>query len=173
MNKIIKLRMFILRPYREGDEESLIKNINDKDIYRNTCRIPYPYTPEHAKAWINRCKNSAKKKKKTEVNFAIDINGKVIGGIGLRDITSHKAEIGYWLGKKYWGKGIATKAVQLITNFGFKQLKLKRIYAHIFSKNKASARLLEKNNYKREGLMRKYYLKNGKLLDAALYAKIK
>ncbi|MFH0868271.1 MAG: GNAT family protein [Candidatus Woesearchaeota archaeon] len=171
MNKIIKSKKFILRPYRKGDEESLIKNINDKVIYRYTCNIPYPYKQKDAKQWIARCKK--RNKKKTEINFAIDINRKVVGGAGFLNIENHKAEIGYWLGKKYWGKGIVTEAVKLVTNFGFKKLHLKRIYATVFLKNKASARVLEKNGYKREGIMRKFHLKDGKFLDAILYAKVK
>ncbi|MBW2976706.1 GNAT family N-acetyltransferase [Candidatus Woesearchaeota archaeon] len=172
MGKTIKSKNFILRPYKKGDEYSLIKNINDKDVSKYTHRIPYPYKLKDAKQWIARCKNLAKKKNKTEINFAIDIEG-VIGGISLMGIQPHKAEIGCWLGKKYWRKGIATEAVEIITHFGFKQLKLKRIYAYVYPKNKSSVRVLEKNKYKREGLMRKYQLKDGKLLDTILYAKIK
>jgi len=167
MNKTIKSKNFTLRPYKKGDEESLIKNINDKDIYKYTVRIPYPYTSKHAKQWIYHPKNKA------DINFAIDIRRRVVGGIGLRNITKYKAEIGYWLGKKYWNKGIMTKALKLVTNYGFNKLKLKRIYCQVFSKNKASSRILEKIGYKREGFMRKYHLKDGKLLDSISYAKIK
>ena len=173
MEKIIKSKNFILRPYKKEDEKSLIKNINDKDIYKNTLKIPYPYKPKHAKQWIAHCKNLAKKKRKTEVVFAIDINSSVIGNTSLMNIDNHKAEIGYWLGKKYWGRGIATEVVRLITIFGFNKLKLKRIYALVFVKNKASARVLEKNGYKREGLMKKYCLKDEKLTDVISYAKVR
>ena len=107
-------------------------------------------------------------------NLKIDINGKVVGGLGLMNKEkNHKAEIGYWLGKKYWNKGIMTKAVKLMTDFGFKKLKLKRVYATVFPKNKASVRILEKSNYKLEGLMSKHHKKNGKYFDALLYARIK
>ena len=165
---IIKSKRFVLRPLRKGDEKSLVENINDKDIYRYTLRIPHPYTMKHAKQWIN----SVKKKDKTKINLAIVVNGEVVGGIGLNDIQKHKAEIGYWLGKKYWNKGVMTKAVKLVTDFGFRNLKLKRIYAHIRPENKASIIVLERNRFKLEGLMRKEAFKDGKFIDALLYAKI-
>ena len=170
---IIKSKRFILRPFRKGDEKSLQRNINDKYIYRYTSRIPYPYTMSDAKKWVKKCINNDKNNKKTSINFAIDINGEIIGGIGFDSIEKHKAEIGYWLGKKYWNKGIITESVRLITKLGFDKLKLRRITAHVFPKNKASARILENNDYRLEGLLRKHEIKDGKLIDALLYAKVK
>ena len=170
---IIKSKRFIIRPYKKGDEESLQKNINDKAVYRYTLRIPCPYTMKEAKKWISQCVKSKKRINKKEIHFAIDADREVIGGIGFIKIEKHKAEIGYWLGKKYWNKGIMTKAVKLMTDFGFKKLKLKRVYATVFPKNKASVRILEKSNYKLEGLMSKHHKKNGKYFDALLYARIK
>jgi len=166
---VLKSKNFILRPYKKGDEKSLIDNINEMDIYNHTLNIPFPYGPIQARIWISHCKKGSK----TEINFAIDLDGEVVGGIGISKITKHKAEIGYWIGKKYRNMGIMTQAVGLVTSFGFKKLKLSRIYAHIFSKNKVSMVVLEKNNYTREGLMKKYYLKNGNLLNTISYAKVK
>lgn len=173
MNYIIQSKNFILRPYRKGDERSQAENINNIKIYRNTLHIPYPYSLKDAKNWIRKNFKEAKKEKPTEINFVIDINGEVAGSIGLSKIESHKAEIGYWLAEKFWGKGIMTAAVRLITDFGFNKLKLKRIYAHIFLFNRASARVLEKAGYKKEGLLRKNVIKDGKLMDDYLFAKIK
>ena len=173
MKTTIKSKQFILRPYKRKDEKSLTKNINDRHIYRYTLRIPYPFTVKDAKKWIERCIRQGKKPAKKEINFTIDINGEASGGIGLRDIEKHKAEIGYWLAKKHWGKEVMTEAVRLATNFAFKNLKLKRVYAPVFIKNKASARVLEKNGYKMEGILRKHYMKDGKMIDVMLYAKVK
>ena len=171
---VIKSKKFILRPYKKGDEKSLQKNINDKDIYKYTLRIPYPYTIKVAKKWITYCINESKKKTPKEIAFAIDINGDVVGAVGLHNIEkNHKAEIGYWMGKKHWNRGIMTKAVKLVTNFGFTKLKLRRIYANVFSLNRASAKVLEKNGYKLEGKMKDYHVKDRKLIDALLYSKLK
>ena len=167
---IIKAKHYILRPFRKGDEKSLVKNINDKEIAHNTTTIPYPYTMNDARWWINR----TLKKESTSLRFAIDIDGDVVGCVGLEHLVSrHKAEIGYWLGREYWGRGIMTDAVKKLTAYGFKKLKLKRIYAKFFPFNKASARVLEKAGYKYEGLLRKDTLKKGKPTDVLVYAKIK
>ena len=106
----IKTKKFILRPYRKGDEESLQKHINDKYVSRfMSSRVPFPYKMKDAKWWINYNFKLEKNNNPNEINFAIDINGKVVGGIGLMNREkNHKAEIGYWLGKKYWNKGIMT-----------------------------------------------------------------
>ena len=170
---IIKSKKFILRPYKKGDEKSLALNINNKKIYRNTLHIPYPYTVKDAKKWVSDNLKEAKNKKFKSINFVIDINGEVAGGIGFNSIQEHKAEIGYWLGEKYHGQGIMTQAAKLVTKFGFEKLKLKRIYAFVFLWNKPSARVLEKNGFKLEGVLRKNVKKDGKLFDDCLFAKIK
>ena len=169
----IPSKTFILRSFKKGDEDSLQKHINDKEIARNTLRIPYPYTLKDARSWISHNIKEDRKRNKTEINFAIDIDGKVIGGIGLDNIEGHEAEIGYWLGQQYSGKGIMTSAVKLVTEYGFSRLGLSRIYAYVFTFNKASARVLEKAGYKYEGKLRKNVLKEGRLIDNLLFAKVK
>ncbi len=169
----IKSGLFKLRPFRKGDECSLQRSINSRNVTRHTISIPYPYTMKHAKDWIAKNLSLYRKKKKTEVNFAIDIGGEVAGGIGLRYIEGHKAELGYWLSEKYWGKGIMTEAVKLVSELGFKKLKLHRVYVNVHKGNKASARVLEKAGFKLEGINRKNVLKDGRIVDSILYAKVK
>ncbi|KPJ73052.1 hypothetical protein AMJ48_02300 [Parcubacteria bacterium DG_74_1] len=171
---IIRSKKFILRPFRRGDEKSLMKNINNPTIARNTLRIPYPYKLKDARWWINRNLKLARKKKKIEINFAIEMNKEIIGGVGLdKMFYGHSAEIGYWLGKKYWGQGIMTEAVKLVTKYGFNKLKLSRIYAFVFSFNRASAAVLKNAGFKYEGKLRKHVKKGNKLLDDLLFAKVK
>lgn len=170
---VIRSKKFILRPFRRGDEQSLIKNINDRVVARNTLTIPYPYRLKDAKWWINRNLKLNRQKKKTSINFAIEIAGEVVGGIGLGKICGHSAGIGYWLGKKYRGQGIMTEAVKLVTKYSFEKLGLRRIYAFVFLWNKASAAVLKKNGYKFEGKLRKHAKKGNKFLDDLLFAKVK
>ena len=170
---IIKSKNFILRPYKKGDERSLVKNINNKKISRNTATIPYPYTLKDAKEWIARNLREAKKKRPTIINFVIDINGEVAGSAGFHKIEEHKAEIGYWLAEKYWGQGMMTEVVKLITKFGFKRLKLKRIYGLVYSFNKASMRVLEKAGYKFEGILKKNSKKANRFIDDYLFAVVR
>jgi len=171
---VIKTKNFILRPFRKGDQASLIKNINNRKIARNTLHIPYPYKTSNARSWIDYNLRLDKKKKKREINFVIEIEGEVAGSVGLRDIImGHRAEFSYWMGEKYRGKGIMTSVLKEITKYGFNELKLRRLEIGIFPYNKASIRVAQKNGYKYEGKMRKYVLKHGKFIDALLFAKIR
>ena len=170
---IIKTKNFTLRPYRKGDEKSLQENFSSKDVYRYTCRIPHPYTIKDARKFIKNYLNKYNKKGSDKFILAIVIDEKIVGAVGLENIKPHMAELGYWLRKKYWNKGIMTEAVRLMTNIGFKKYKLARIYAYAFLKNTASRKVLEKNGYKLEGVMRKDTLKDGKLYDSTIYAKLK
>lgn len=169
----IRSKKFILRPHRRGDEKSLTLNISNKKIYRNTLRIPHPYTLELAQKWISKNLKEAKKKNPSHINFVIEVDGEATGGIGLNSIQGHKAEIGYWLGEKYWGRGIMSQAVKLVTKFGFRRLKLKRIFAHVFPWNRASMRVLEKAGFKFEGVLRKNHKKGSRFIDSHLFAKVK
>jgi RimJ/RimL family protein N-acetyltransferase len=165
---IIRTKNFILRPYRMSDAQGITEAINDKIIARNTLTIPYPYKLKDAKWWLGL-------RKKDAISFCIEINGKVAGSIGLHKISKgHKAEIGYWLGEKYRGRGVMTKAVKEMVKFGFRELKLKRIFGHVFLFNKASATVLKKNGFKFEGVLKKEARKkSGEILDVYLFAKIK
>lgn len=173
MKYVIKSKRFILRPFKKSDEKPLLKNISNRAIYRYTLRIPYPYTMKAAREWISSSLKSQRKKNRDAYRFAIDINKEVVGVVALENIQKHKAEIGYWLAKKHWNKGIMTEAAGLVAKFGFDKLKLARIYAPIFSRNKRSARVLEKNSFRLEGLLRKDICKDGKFSDVRLYAKTK
>jgi|SRR3989338_5311931 len=173
MRTAIISKAFILRPYRKGDENSLQQNISNKEIYKRTIEIPYPYTLKHAASWIKRCTAMQRKKRKTEINFAIDKGGMAVGGIGIKNIIGHQGEIGYWLGKRYWGKGIMTEALELVTAYGFDKLKLKRITACVFPSNRASAHVLEKADYKYEGTVKKGCSKDGRCMDKLMFSKVK
>ena len=88
--------------------------------------------------------------KKGGLGFAIEVDGEAGGGIALhpqRNESRRSAEIGYWLGESFWGRGIMTEAVQALTEYGLQQLGLARIYAGIFESNPASCRVLEKAGY--------------------------
>lgn len=106
--------------------------------------------------------------------FCIEINGSAVGGIGVRveeDIFRHTAEIGYWLGEEFWGRGVMTEVVSAFADHCFKEFSLHRIFAKAFSNNPASARVLEKAGFAFEGRLRSNVIKEGKILDSLLYAK--
>jgi [ribosomal protein S5]-alanine N-acetyltransferase len=169
---VIQTKRFVLRPYRKSDLESMVKHINDKEIAGNTLTIPYPYSLKDAEDWYGRFRKMMRKKRRNRIASAIVINGEVVGTIGIT-IHDHKAEIGYWLGRAYWGKGIMTEVVKEITKYCFNELGLRRMYAYTFPKNKASMRVLEKAGYKFEGILRKNVVRGDKLIDEYLFAKVR
>lgn len=173
-NIVIKTKNFTLRFFKKGDEISLAKNLNNKDVSKTLSAVPYPYNLIHAKHFIKKNIAAYKKRNPKSIIFAIDINKEAAGGIGILSIKyGHKAKLGYWLSRKYWGKGIMTEAVKIASNFAFKELKLKRLYAQVFSFNPASEKVLEKNGFLLEGFLKKNIKKGKKFIDCYLLAKVK
>lgn len=146
----------ILRPPTLKDAADIAANANHIDVSRYLARVPYPYTIKDAKDFINFRR---KKAKDNPYSFGITLksSGKLVGMIGfpLYDKFGAKAEIGYWLGKKYWRQGITEEALRAIVKFAFQKLKLVRLQAGAAVENKVSANLLKKVGFKREGLRRK------------------
>ncbi len=133
-------RRLILRHYTKDDKESLIKLLNDKEVSKWTERIPFPYTEKHADWWINN---------KPENNYVYAIvkndNYSLVGGINI----TTKGEIGCWIGRKYWNQDFATEAIERIKQFGFKKLKLEKVWAATHKENKTVFRLIEKTGFTR------------------------
>lgn len=158
-----------------ADKQAYVEHLKEKQIYDQTLAIPFPYTEADADWWLNNVAQITSLQGRS-VNWAIRrADGFLIGGIGFHDFElgkSHKAELGYWLAKPYWNKGIMTEAVKKVSEFGFKEFGLLRITANVFHFNVGSARVLEKAGYKLEGYLRNHYKKDGKLFDGKLYAKL-
>jgi ribosomal-protein-alanine N-acetyltransferase len=145
---------------------------NDVEISKNLRDIfPHPYTLDDAKEFIRLNKEGI-----ITNSFAIFSDDIFIGMGGIvskNDIHRLNGEIGYWLGQKYWGKGYATEAVKLITDYAFEKLKLHRVYAGIFETNKASMKVLEKAGYKLEAVIKSSVVKNNVIMDEYLWSKLK
>src|ERR671910_2130346 len=159
----------VLRPWKEGDEHSLVCHANDYQVWRRLRdRFPHPYTHADAEQWI-----AIVRRRGPQTHFAIEVRGEATGGIGLElggDIERRSAEIGYWLGEAFWGKGITPAAVPALTGYGFEALNLTRSFAVPFASSGASIRVLEKCGYIREGIMRRSAVKEGVVIDQVLYA---
>jgi len=168
----IKNDKFILRKWKPSDLESLVENANNYNVARNLRdAFPYPYTTEDGEEWIDFAQNE-----EWGYNFAITINNEAIGGIGLivgKDIERKSSEVGYWLGEEHWGKGIVSSALKCIVEFAFNELELERIFAVPLEDNTASRRVLEKNGFILEGILRNSVIKSGKIYNQALYARIR
>jgi RimJ/RimL family protein N-acetyltransferase len=145
---------------RHADNRNVWLNVRDT--------FPSPYTINDARAWIEVATRTLR-----DQVWAIDIAGFAVGGIGLHpdeDVHRYNAEIGYWLGEEYWGKGVATEAVRAITRHAHEVRGLVRVYAAVFSWNRASIRVLEKCGYDFEGTLRMSAFKAGRFVDQELYA---
>jgi RimJ/RimL family protein N-acetyltransferase len=168
----LDLGLCTLRPFEAGDVESLVHYANDRDVWINLRdRFPHPYTVTDAENWLRLAATLP-----PDSHFAIARDGAVIGGIGLHmqeDVHRRSAEIGYWLGRPFWGRGIATAAVRAMTGHAFATFDLCRLYAYVFEWNPASKRVLEKAGYTLEGRLRRSVIKDGRIIDAFLCAIVK
>jgi [ribosomal protein S5]-alanine N-acetyltransferase len=136
-------------------------------------RIPYPYTEADAGDWLALMAKAIQQQGQP-VQWAIRNQEEfLIGGCGFDGFQigkSHWAEIGYWLAKPSWGKGIMTAVVRRACEFAFNEWGLVKITAHVFSFNAASTRVLQKCGFEQEGYLKKHHQKDGHLIDARLYA---
>ncbi len=162
-----------LSEFQPADEAACVRHLKEKAIYDRTLRIPYPYTAADFRAWLAIVEKATQQQGRA-VHWAIrDENDSLIGGSGFDSLQigkSHRAEIGYWLAKPYWGGGIMTSVVRRLCDLAFAEFGLVKITAHVFADNPASARVLEKSGFEQEGYLRKHYVKDGQYLDARLYA---
>ncbi|WP_235685345.1 MULTISPECIES: GNAT family N-acetyltransferase [Corallococcus] len=162
----------ILRPWRRGDEEALVRHANNREVWRHLRdRFPHPYTPEDAAWWVGHTASEP-----SPTNFAIEVASEAVGSMGLilgTDIERYSAEVGYWLGQSLWGRGITAAALEGFCAWAFECFDLIRLFALPFADNAASCRVLEKAGFQREGLMRQSAVKDGKVHDQALYARLR
>lgn len=132
--------------------------------------FPHPYCIEDADDWIARNGHSS------ATHFAIEVAGGITGGIGYVPFDGERrmtAEIGYWVGQRFWGHGIATAACGALTRWIFRKTEIERLQAEVYVPNRASQRVLEKCGYEAEGILRRAIVKNGEVLDAIVYAKLR
>jgi len=160
-----------LRPLRLSDAERLVELANNEKISRNLRDgFPNPYTLADADNFLAKFTNQ-----NPVTFFGIEYSGEHVGNISLvpgQDIYRKSAEIGYFIGESYWNKGIVTTAVNLITEYGFKNLGIIRIHTGVFEYNIASMRVLEKCGFIKEAVSRKSVFKQNKIWDEVRYSKI-
>ena len=162
---------FKLRPFNSQDTKIFHLGINSQRIATDTT-IPLPWALDSVMWWIGFINEAAKQMPVTELHFVVEVDGKLAGSIGIINIDGHKAEIGYWIKAEHAGKGIMTEVIGLVSDYAFKKLNLKRLFAPVLTHNKSSAKVLEKNGFAMEGVLKSFYLKEGKYIDAWCYAKV-
>lgn len=162
---------FEIRSFRADDVGALVRHADNPRVAEHLRdRFPHPYTKRDALEWL-----AVATRQDPETNFAIAVDDELVGTVGLQlgeDVYRHSAEIGYWLGEACWGRGIATEAVRVLTEWGFSRIGLLRIHALVFEANPASIRVLEKAGFELEGRMRNAVVKSGRVMDQLLFARL-
>jgi RimJ/RimL family protein N-acetyltransferase len=160
-----------LRALAPADAEPLATLANDATIARWVRdRFPSPYALSDARRFLVAVQAGT-----MGHVYAIEADGVLAGTVGLtprEDVERLTVEIGFWLGEPFRGRGLATAAVEALTALAFERLALARVEAHVFSGNHASARVLEKAGFEREGVRRAAIVKGGIVHDSLLYARI-
>jgi ribosomal-protein-alanine N-acetyltransferase len=157
-----------LRKYRETDIPAMVALLGAPEVAATTLRIPHPYTEVDARDYLSRQATNA-----SSNWFAMFVakTGELCGGVGLSVEEQHRrAELGYWIGVPYWGRGYATEAAREMLRYGFENLNLNRIFAGVFNGNESSMGVLKKIGMTYEGTSRQHFLKWGKFLDDVQYA---
>ena len=148
----------------------LIKYASDKDIHDATLKIPHPYTEQDADDFLVRVKKG--QEDDTEYIFAVEIIGieQFTGTVGFKlDLPNLKAEVGYWIGKPFWGQGYITEALTSALDYGFNSLNLNRIEAHYLAFNEASGAVMKKAGLIHEGRLRNHVKKNDQFYDIVMF----
>lgn len=161
----------MVREWDARDRDSLIRHANNRNVWRNLKdRFPHPYTAADADAWL-----ALALARPGRPVWAIDVGGEAAGCIGLEplaDVYARTAHLGYWLGEAHWGRGLMTAVVGRVAAHAFAESGFLRLEAPVFAWNPASMRVLEKNGFVREAVMRKSVFKDGELIDSVLYARV-
>ncbi len=157
-----------LRPLRRQDAPALTRHADNHNVARYLRdRFPQPYSLEDARRFFEYVNET-----KGECVACIDLAGEAAGAIGLQfrtDVERCSAELGYWLGEPFWGRGVMTQAIRHFTAWAMPRFELTRVYAEVFAGNPASERVLEKAGFDRIGVLRKAAIKRGRHHDYVLY----
>jgi RimJ/RimL family protein N-acetyltransferase len=171
--------VYSLSPMCDHDKPALLEHLNVSDeISKCALRVPYPYTEQDAEVFLGRVK-AGRESYGQPTSFAIrePQEGRLIGAVGFADISAtfqpHKGQIGYWLAKAYWGRGIMTAALRAFVDAIMPKYNLVRLEAITFDFNTSSQNVLRKCGFSHEGSMKAAYWKNGKYLDAERFALVR
>ena len=170
----LQTKRLILRSLTLEDAQDVQRLAGERDVASTVIRIPHPYEDGMAEAWIRSCYDTFEKEEGVHFAITLRTEGHFIGVMGLELEREHeRAELGYWIGKPYWGCGYATEAAKAVVAHGFQVLKLNRIYAYYFTRNPASGRVLEKIGMRYEGCRRQHTKKWGNFEHSIGYGMLK
>lgn len=166
----LRTRHLLLRPFTPADAVAVHRAVGERDVAAMTASIPHPYPDGAALAWIEAQPAAFARGEAVILAITTAADG-VVGAIGLQIEAAHaKAELGYWIGKQHWGRGFATEAARAALGHGFGALHLERIHARVMAGNRASARVLAKLGFTREGVLRRELFRFGAFVDCEVWS---
>jgi RimJ/RimL family protein N-acetyltransferase len=166
----LETERLVLRPFELSDAPRVQLLAGDRDVAAMTKNITHPYEDGLAEAWIGSHQERFDKREETVFAITLKGSGELIGAIGLvLKLDQEIAELGYWVGKPYWGRGYCTEAARAALHFAFTELRLNRVHAHHFSHNPASGRVMQKAGMRHEGRLRQHVKKWGEFFDVEAY----
>ena len=161
-----------VRSWDWRDRDAIVKHANNRNVWINLRdRFPHPYTVNDARRWLEMVVGQ-----KPETNFAIAVADEAVGGIGFtvqHDVARRSAEIGYWLGEEFWGRGIATEALVAVTDHAFSNYDVCRLYAHVFDWNRRFGARAGEGGLRVRRPAEKSVTKDGQTIDQLMYAMIR
>lgn len=150
----LKTERLTLRPYAERDAAALHRLINDWEVTRTLAAVPFPYKPEDADKWIASARDTLVAGLACHLAIIGDEDGRevLVGSAGLRlDRETRTGTLGYWIGRQFWGHGVATEAAGRLVRWGIANLDIDRIEASVSTDNPASAAVLRKIGFRQVG----------------------
>jgi ribosomal-protein-alanine N-acetyltransferase len=166
----LETERLVLRPFCQGDVAEVSRFAGDRSVAATTLNIPHPYDEGMACEWIAGHRPMFEKDEGVVFAITLKADGALVGAISLTDrVKCHQAELGYWIGKPYWGLGYCTEAAHEILRYAFGVLRLSRVHAGHYARNPASGRVMQKIGMRREGCRRHHVKKWGQLEDLEIY----
>ena len=166
----IETERLLLTELEFTDIPAIVKYASDKHVSEFTSNIPHPYFEKDAIYWINLANQGLKQKSNYIFGIRLKQEAQFIGGISLTaNQGNNRAEVGYWVAKPYWGKGLTTEATKAILRFGFEDLRLNKVTSSHMAKNPASGRVMQKSGMVKEGFLASHILKDSKYHDLVVY----
>jgi ribosomal-protein-alanine N-acetyltransferase len=164
----------VLRPFKLSDAPEVQCLAGDRDVASTTLRIPHPYKDGLAEEWIGTHAEEFAKREGISLAVVLREGGTLVGAVGLEICKDHsRAELGYWIGKPYWGQGYATEAAKALVDYGFQVICLNRVFAHHLVRNPASGRVMLKIGMRHEGMLRQHTKRWEAFEDVYVYGVLK
>lgn len=166
----LRTKRLLLRPFTLADAPHVQRLAGAPEVADTTLSVPYPYGEGMAESWI--AGHADRFLYRTGVIYAITLHeeSSICGCVSLGMTPPHsRAELGYWLGVPFWGRGYMTEAAAALVDYGFRGLSLHKITSSHFTRNPASGRVMQKIGMMREGLLRGHIFKDGMFEDVVVY----